>query len=161
MIKGKRLFTLDQIEYLKLLHKQLPTTFHNQDVNLFHINKTNINYINSPQWQVIQNKLFSFHGKRCPVTNYFLKYSIGSYAVVHVDNPKTVDGTAVTLLEKSDDLEGGDIITIGGDKERKIIPQSVGETIYYDTAVAHGVSKVTQGSRKVLITWFMNDTWQK
>ena len=160
MVKGKNLFTTDEVEYLKLLHKQLPTTFHNQDVNLFHINKTNINHIDNPQWDVIQNKLFDFHGRRCPVTNYFLRYSIGSYAVVHRDNPITVDGTAITLLDRSDDLEGGDIITVGEDKQRKTIPQLVGQTVYYDSAVIHGVSKVTKGTRIVLITWFRKDTWQ-
>lgn len=161
MVKGKKLFTLDEIEYLKSLYDRLPSTFHDQDVNLFHIHKTNINGVTNKHWDLIQQKLFDFHGRKSAVTNYFLQYVVGSYAKMHLDNPKTVDGTAITLLEKSDDLEGGDIITVGGNKERKIIPQSVGETIYYDTAVVHGVSKVTQGSRKVLITWFRKDTWQK
>lgn len=159
MIKGKSLFNKDEIEYLKTLHQELPSNYHNQDVNLFFIYKTIVSNITSPLWDSVQEKLLEFHGRRCIVTNYFLRYTVGSYAKMHMDNPNTVDGTAITLLERSDDLEGGDIIIVGNDKERKVVPQLVGETIYYDTAVVHGVSKVTRGTRKVLITWFRKDTW--
>ena len=110
MVKGKNLFTTDEVEYLKLLHKQLPTTFHNQDVNLFYIHKTTVGNLNDPTWHSITQKLFDFHGKQSKLTNYFLRYQQGSHARLHVDNPDTVEGTAVTLIEKSSDLLGGDII---------------------------------------------------
>lgn len=162
-IRGKHLINEEELRYLNTLHQQLRGQYHEQDVNLFNIIKTMISSkveLDS-MWESIQQKLFAFHGRECYTTSYFLEYTKGSYAAMHRDNPLTVDGTAITLLDRSDDLEGGDIITVGEDKQRKIIPQLVGQTVYYDTAVVHGVSKVTKGMRIVLITWFRKDTWQK
>lgn len=159
MIKGINLLTQEELTYLRELYGASPKQFHTQDVNLFNLHKSNIGNVQSKHWNNIQLKLSAFHGRKCPVTNYFLEYRVGSYAKKHQDNPDTVDGTAITLIDKSDDLVGGDIV-VGRKEDERVLPHSVGQTIYYTTAVFHGVSKVTQGSRIVLITWFRKDTWQ-
>lgn len=159
MIKASSILSLQELEYLKQLYDNLPKQFHKQDVNLFFVYKANINANRSDLWDSIQKKLFDFHGRTTPSTNYFLEYQIGSYAKNHRDNPDTVDGTAITLLSKSEDLCGGDIVVGRGEKE-KIVPQSIGQTVYYTTSIDHGVTEVTQGKRIVLITWFRKDTWQ-
>lgn len=146
------------IEYLKELYQQLPSKYHPQDHNLYNIYKTNVGGTFDPRWSTIQEKLTSFHGEKTPMFNYFLDYRLGSYARMHQDNPATVVATAVTLIEKSDDLIGGDtvikVIDSNNQSTKRIIPQQVGRTIYYDAATDHGVSQVVNGNRKVLITWF-------
>ena len=154
-----------EIEYLGQLHTRLPKLYHNQDVNLFYVHKAMVpSLLSDDKWLAIQDKLLSYHGRKCPVTNYFLEYEVGSYARMHIDNTETVDATAITLIGKSDDLIGGDIITPSFDsssKQPRILPQEIGETMYYYSNTPHGVSKVDKGNRKVLVTWFRKDTWQK
>ena len=159
MIKASNILTQEELEYLKQLYSNSPKRFYPQDVNLFSVYKVGIGTNNSDLWYSIQQKFFKFHGRVTSTTNYFLEYQVGSYAQKHRDNPDTVEGTAVTLLDKSDDIVGGDVVVGQGNNER-ILPLSVGETMYYTAAVDHGVTKVERGSRIVLITWFRKDTWQ-
>jgi len=159
MIKASNIINQKELEYLKQLYNNSPKQFHTQDVNLFNVYKCNIRKVRSDLWDGIQSKLIKFHGSECSVTNYFLEYQSGAYAKTHQDNPDTVDGTAITLIDKSDDLIGGDIIVGRGDNERSL-PQPIGRTIYYNTAVDHGVVEVTQGKRLVLVTWFRKGVWQ-
>jgi len=159
MIKASTFINKDELKYLKELYVNSPKQFHTQDVNLFNVYKANIKTVDTNLWDNIQSKLIEFHGKRCSVTNYFLEYQVGAYAKNHKDNPDTVDGTAITLLDKSEDLIGGDIV-VGRRGRQRILPQEKGQTIYYTTAVDHGVTEVIQGKRLVLITWFRKETWQ-
>lgn len=160
MIKASTLLDKQELSYLKELYINSPKQFHNQDVNLFFIYKAGIKLNKSDLWDNIQKKLLKFHGKETAVTNYFLEYIVGSYTKNHQDNPDTVEGTAITLIEKSNDLVGGEIIAGQGDNQRTL-PLLVGQTMYYTSAVYHGVTKVEQGKRIVLITWFRKDTWQR
>lgn len=160
MVKKKQILSPEEIQYLKQLYYITPRQYHNQDVNLYQIYKSYITNIADYEWTIIKNKLHEFHGSDSPLTNYFLEYKIGSKARNHQDNPDTVDGTGITLLDKSSDLIGGDIL-IGRSNSETVLPQEIGETIYYDTAVNHGVSEVSQGTRLVLVTWFRKKTWQK
>ena len=159
MIKLTTILSQQEIEYLKDLYNSEPKQFHEQDVNLFSVYKTNLTKIQSNTWNTIQAKLAKVHGSITPVTNYFLEYKAGAYSRTHQDNPVTVDGTAVTLVDRSEDLIGGDVVV--GKGNQQTIPMQVGQTVYYTTAVDHGVTKVVQGNRIVLITWFRKDTWQK
>lgn len=113
-------------------------------------------------------------------SQYFLRYEDESFTRRHTDNEHEVGETAITLID-STDLEGGDIIVyephfkntnwevtrdngiLNYYKEEyrpgdQIIPvvvkQDVGETILYSHATMHSVSKVTKGSRTVLVTWY-------
>jgi hypothetical protein len=162
IVKMKRLLNDDELNYLNTLYIQhSPPTFHPQDFNLFNVYKTNLSnklIADSKLWESIKQKLLDFHGRDCTLTtNYFLDYREEAYAKMHQDNPDTVAGTAVTLIEKSQDILGGDIV-IGVHKEGKSnlrkLPQEVGTTIYYNAATNHSVTKVIKGNRKVLITWF-------
>lgn len=113
-------------------------------------------------------------------SQYFLRYEEGSFARRHVDNDQEVGETAITLIDIND-LEGGDIIiyephfkdtswevfegnrTLNYYKEEyapgsqiipEVVKQDVGETVIYSHNTMHSVSRVTKGSRIVLVTWY-------
>ena len=113
------------------------------------------------------------------MSQYFLKYTPGAFARAHSDDNNKVVKTAITLIDKSDDLEGGDIIVYephyksnmevnentinrydpknyreGDTVIPVIVKQEVGETIEYAYDVKHSVSKVLKGYRTVLVTWY-------
>ena len=82
--------------------------------------------------------------------DFFLRYEVGGKADVHLDTHATDGGiSTVTLLQKSDDLEGGNVIVEGVE-----YPQEVGDTIFYGANTLHGVTEVTKGKRVVLIGWY-------
>ena len=109
------------------------------------------------------------------VTNYYLDYEVDSFSRIHRDLENEI--TAVTLLEKSDDLVGGEIVLIMpferkhyehpfifdsmGDKKITqgdyavpvIVPMEVGETVLIE-GQPHGVTKVTKGMRRVHVGWW-------
>jgi predicted 2-oxoglutarate/Fe(II)-dependent dioxygenase YbiX len=109
---------------------------------------------------------------------YFLKYPPGSFTKIHSDNGSDI--TIVTLLE-SKDLVGGHSITqaVYGESSRpqgwhavrgdngytgygdEIVTDVVnindGESLCYGPDLLHGVSKVYQGHRIVLVTWWSNE----
>ena len=171
MIKSKKVLTKEEIVYLTNMYDSMPKKFYDRNFNLFNVFKSNLFDVSKTsfgenerkQFNTIQRKLLAFHGSHAPwgpVTNYFLTYQKDSYAKIHQDNPDTVLGTAITLIERSDDLVGGDIIVSKGlDGKQRTIPQQVGETVYYSPATFHGVTKVTEGYRKVLVTWFRISGW--
>jgi len=155
MIKSKKVLTKEEIVYLADMYNTMPKQFYNKNYNLFNVFKSFVGQKQNEQWDTIQRKLLAFHGSHAPVTNYFLTYQKDSHARIHQDNPNTVLGTAITLIERSDDLVGGDIVvseSVNG--KQRTIPQQVGDTVYYSPATFHGVTKVTEGYRKVLVTWF-------
>lgn len=78
-----------------------------------------------------------------------LKYKPGSYASVHTDNlPEDIllTWTSVTMIDRSDDLIGGDTIINGISQNLDI-----GETVWYPAGTPHGVTKLYQGYRNVLV----------
>lgn len=109
---------------------------------------------------------------------YFLRYPPGSFTKIHSDNGSDI--TIVTLLE-SKDLVGGHSITqaVYGESSRpqdwhavrgdngytgygdEIVTDVVnindGESLCYGPDLLHGVSKVYQGHRIVLVTWWSNE----
>ena len=160
MIKKSTILSVEEINYLKELYEKLPNTFYEQNVNLFNVYKAHVNITETEVWNNIQLKLSNFHGRNANTVNYFLMYKNGSYTRIHKDNPITVEGSSITLIDRSDDLVGGDII-VGKDHSQKIIPQLIGETVHYSASIDHGVTKVDKGERLVLITWFRKDICQK
>jgi|TARA_Y100001951_G_C11137969_1_gene181937 hypothetical protein len=85
-------------------------------------------------------------------TCYFLEYGKGSFAELHHDHISKL--TTVTMLNKSEDLIGGEfIISDDNDSTSSIIDLRVGETYFLDQTVKHGVAKIVKGTRLVLITW--------
>lgn len=160
MVKQSTILSVEEIYFLKELYEKLPKEFYKQDVNLFNVYKANVNITETEVWNNIQLKLSNFHGRNAATTNYFIMYKNGSYTRIHKDNPITVEGSTITLIDRSDDLVGGDII-VGKDYNQKIIPQLIGQTVHYLASTDHGVTKVEKGERLVLITWFRKDTWQK
>jgi len=114
-------------------------------------------------------------------SQYFLRYEEGAFTRRHTDNEDEVGETAITLID-SNNLEGGDIIVYephykdnswkvtdetgpwlnyyreeyepGAQIAPVILKQDVGETLIYSHNTMHSVSKVTKGSRTVLVTWY-------
>jgi predicted 2-oxoglutarate/Fe(II)-dependent dioxygenase YbiX len=160
MIKKSTILSVEEINYLKELYEKLPNTFYEQDHNLFNVYKAYCDTTISEIWNNIQLKLSNFHGRNANKTNYFLRYKNGSYTRIHKDNPGTVEGSSITLIDRSDDLVGGDIIIARKGYTQKIIPQLIGETVHYSASIDHGVTKVDKGERLVLVTWFRKGVWQ-
>lgn len=95
-----------------------------------------------------------------PYDSYVLEYYEGSYTAMHVDgigDSKYNSLTTITLLNKSEDLSGGNILIRDDEKDlgaMTVLHQSVGEMISYSHRVPHGVSKVLKGTRRVLVNWY-------
>lgn len=112
---------------------------------------------------------------------YFLRYIPNSFTRMHEDN--NTDMTIVTLLEDQD-LVGGHAIVQDtyAQKDRPsnqicnrgrheiekppygkkiitdVLPMKRGESLIYGKDLTHGVSKVYEGSRLVLVSWFKRDS---
>ena len=82
--------------------------------------------------------------------SYMLEYKKGSYAEMHCDDGAEL--TSTTLIYKSSNLDGGEILTSKNEKI-KINKLKLGESIFYDRNVNHGISEVIEGVRRVLIVW--------
>ena len=178
---------LDEIDvnYLKDLYKRLLGREFARYFNLFSIVRKDIHpSLDEPQWKAIKDKL-DIEGKGECITNYFLYYREGSFTMMHTDSPLRVTRTAISLVDKSSDLEGGEIIvgrrvkrlvgeihlptdeSIQRKKEpvpqmssvmaTSVIHQSVGETVWYPAQMKHGVTEVTKGFRLVLISWYKDN----
>ena len=79
-----------------------------------------------------------------------LEYKKGSYAEMHCDDGSEL--TSTTLIYKSSNLDGGEILTSKNEKI-KINKLKLGESIFYDRNVNNGMSEVIEGVRRVLIVW--------
>lgn len=91
-------------------------------------------------------------------------YREGSRFKKHIDNynfhdyeRKRIHSTS-TILHKSDDLVGGDLILYdsGDDDSGTVIDIEVGETVLFYPDRWHEVTEVTQGMRICLISWLKN-----
>jgi len=155
-----RLYDTCEPEYVKQLH------------NLFHVE---FRRPSSSDAKYFYDKLES-HAKRKVRNFYFLEYSTGSWARKHADDSKQSGLTAITMLYRSNDLVGGDTVvylpyedmpakhenstnrglkvTTGQEIVPSMVTLSVGETAFYTTQVAHEVTLVHNGIRRVLVTWF-------
>lgn len=147
-----------------------------QHYNLFHLDR--IICSNALELEFVK-ELHTYSRKKHCFGAYFLKYIPGSFTRFHSDNKSEL--TIVTLID-SVDLVGGDTLTMAeyerpkGDRPssqvckrppeedvtppygRHIVPDVIdiktGESMVYGPKLQHGVSKVYNGERTVLITWF-------
>ena len=137
--------------------------------NVVNIKQLRLNNVLNPnilETQFILYDLVNSHNKNRNIKNnlvpspayYILEYTKDSFANIHVDSLKDNGCTTVILLHKSVDLSGGYILI--GKKESSnltsidVVEQSIGEVMIYNGNTFHGVSKVYNGTRRVLITWF-------
>ena len=89
---------------------------------------------------------------------YILEYAKDSFARMHMDGLTGNGATTIALLDKSEDLSGGYILVRKEEspdiKSFDVVEQDIGEVVIYNTNVFHGVSKVNNGTRRVLVAWF-------
>lgn len=111
-------------------------------------------------FELIGNPLLS------PRTSYILEYYENSFTNMHIDRVEDSEYdslTTVTLLHRSEDLEGGDALFMDNKHENPldnpitVLKQEVGEVVSYSDGELHGVSKVLKGTRRVLINWWGQD----
>lgn len=177
--------SMEEIHFLKEMYGKLPNKFFAKDYNLFNIYK-GIIPPNLPgdlvkMMRHISIRLRDAGDAKNVQTHYFLKYIEGSFTNVHFDSPERVNRTAVTLIDTSDVLVGGQVVLLKdvepqdllrGEQRPEnyfdpktnkpkvqlrvplVVEQEVGSTLYYNHFVHHGVTKVEKGYRLVLISWF-------
>ena len=150
-----------------------------QYFNLFHMQRIDIP---TQDYDLkFLKELHTYSRKSHNIGCYFLKYVPGSFCRIHMDNDSEV--TTVTLLE-SNNLVGGECLIEGEyqpptynrpsdhtckrcnqEVERPpyglgIVPDIVklkdGESMVYGPELRHGVTRVYEGERVVLIAWFKN-----
>lgn len=174
------IFQPAEIQQLIQLYKKFPEEYWARDYNLFNIYKCQIPLRQlSPEddsfYKSISNKIKQHISFKNDAAHYFLRYVKGSFTNVHIDNPNRIKRTAVTLLDISPDIVGGDTLLIKSIESKDIGPGNrrpedseniatlrvplvvkpkIGSTLIYNHNVRHGVSKVEQGYRLVLISWF-------
>ena len=88
-----------------------------------------------------------------------LQYGPTDHFVKHTDdikknNPKRIRRfTTVTLLSKTKDLEGGDLLVFDKDMSEININLDVGETVVFYSSTLHQVTPIIKGGREVLVGW--------
>ena len=154
MVCTHQIFSQDEIRELKKTALSLKLLFTTRNENIHNISAMQL----GPPWiDHFTNKVMAraeeiYRLKLQRHSDFFLKYDIGAKADVHQDAHSLRGGiSTVTLLHKTDDLQGGHVIAEGVEH-----PQEVGDTIFYGAHTWHGVTEVTQGTRLVLIGWYAN-----
>lgn len=106
---ASKTLTLDNndLVLLRKIYDSLPPLNAARDFNLFSVIKKEIG--NNEAFKPIADKLRKQCNKR-DITHYFLLYKQDSFCALHQDSPKRVTSTGITLVDRSDDLDGGDII---------------------------------------------------
>lgn len=85
---------------------------------------------------------------------HILRYEVGDFFAPHLDNNSERLGrvfSTSTLLRKTDDLVGGDLV-VG--PQNVPIKQEVGDTVLFRSGTRHGVTRVEKGTRWTLVVWF-------
>ena len=108
-------------------------------VSRFDLNESYEHIINSHFKEDIKQKHI------CPKVLKLLKYKTGSYASSHTDG-NIITWTSITLIDKSNDLLGGEN-SING----KLYNLDIGETVWYPAGMPHGVNRLYRGYRNVLV----------
>lgn len=148
-----------------------------QDWNLFNLEKRQMKAAYWKQHEAIHDiDRYMFRKYQCRThVHYFLKYVPDSFTRVHQDNKDTVTKTVITFLDHSPDLVGGDTLVF--DKQydseppegsvvkgkdvhsRDVVPTAIKAPNYtsliYNWNVPHGVTRVNEGHRIVLVSWYV------
>ncbi len=89
----------------------------------------------------------------------YLKYGPADHFKKHSDaiydkNPKEIRRfTTVTLLSKTEDLEGGNLIIFDKYDSKLEANLEVGETVLFYSSTFHKVTPIIKGGREVLVGW--------
>lgn len=87
----------------------------------------------------------------------YLKYGVNDHFLKHKDqigdDKKSRVFSTSTIIEVSDDLEGGDFIIYDELGTKIKTSLEVGETIFFRSDKWHKVTPVTKGERSVLVAW--------
>lgn len=129
------------------------------DIVSLDIRKTDVAWINY-KWYPEINEPLEEHvndGSRVNQYNYLI-YNQGDYFLKHNDILPDLKRkwTTVTLLDKSDDLVGGNLLLWSEEDGDPItIDLKVGETAIFRSHLLHEATEVIQGWRKVLVAWMI------
>ena len=89
----------------------------------------------------------------------YLKYGISDHFIKHTDaiSDKKLNRirrfSTVTMLSKTDDLEGGDLLLFDENDDTYNANLEVGETVLFYSSTPHQVTPITCGGREVLVSW--------
>ncbi len=148
-----------------------------QMYNIFHLKRLDVG---SDKDLGCANTLLNYSRKDECIGLYLLKYKKGSFTRMHHDNASSM--TIVTLLDDKGLVGGHSVVNaryespgsrpsnhtcIRGSHEKDnppygeqivpdVIPVEPGESLVYGPDLRHGVSKVYEGERLVLIAWYKN-----
>ena len=108
-------------------------------------------------WTEINTKIESIVNDGTKVNQLdFLHYGVGGRFKKHKDvNPNLKrfrTWSSSTLINKSNDVTGGELILYEGDN-KKVIDLQVGETVLFPSFMTHEVSEVIIGERMSLVGW--------
>jgi predicted 2-oxoglutarate/Fe(II)-dependent dioxygenase YbiX len=89
----------------------------------------------------------------------YLKYGISDHFIKHNDvipdlNHRRIRRfSAITMLSKTDDMEGGDLLLFDKNDYKYSAELDVGETVIFYSSTQHQVTPITCGGREVLVSW--------
>jgi|TARA_B110000908_G_scaffold19741_1_gene22263 Rps23 Pro-64 3,4-dihydroxylase Tpa1-like proline 4-hydroxylase len=122
-------------------------------------------------WPTIAKKFSDYISIDNLETNQFdlLEYGEGMFFTVHQDNmggnvhqqhtAHNMTGrvwSSSTMIDCTDDLEGGDLIIYGPlmpSNNKMTVKLKKGQTVFFPSHFFHEVTPVTKGRRKVLVAW--------
>jgi predicted 2-oxoglutarate/Fe(II)-dependent dioxygenase YbiX len=86
----------------------------------------------------------------------YLSYGISGHFKIHDDaipktNPRRF--SSITMLSKTDDMQGGDLILYDKNNNKYYANLQIGETILFYSTTLHEVTPITCGGREVLVGW--------
>lgn len=172
-----KIFNDSEIAELNELYDQCP----NERVKRLH----NLFYLDHRDFRTELNSKYaekiSSHFDMSVARMYYLDYFKGSFTRRHSDVGEQSQRTVITMLEKSDDLEGGETIVYLPHYKRNdfefdvnryirkserddaqgdsimpvVIDLEVGESVTYDALLEHEVALVRKGNRRVLVSWLL------
>lgn len=170
----ERILSGDEIKEALEIYESLSPVFWHQNYNLFDVERRDVP---TPLQYGFYNTLKKYSKMPGDKGAYFLKYEKDSFTRMHEDNNS--DLTIVTLL-KTKELVGGESLVraeyklksrpMGNQVARHsreqdappygqqiimdVVKVDDGESLVYGPNLTHGVSKVYDGHRIVLVTWF-------
>lgn len=174
-----KIFDKNEISLIYDIWSSSKTQWVSQFYNVWYMERANSRVDYKINW--VSDKIKNFLGGNMTLsTYYFLRYLPGSYTTLHRDAPDAASGATVITLIDDVNLIGGNTIIYEkiktptelefkhGDFRGKewwkeddpfqipLVVQDLkcGESLIYDHTIKHGVSKVEQGERLVLVTWF-------
>ena len=114
--------------------------------------------------KLLENFCQKFDNKHIPSTLMvkeleYLKYGISGHFKPHDDilpnekQNRIRRFTTVTLLSKTNDLEGGNLMVFDENVNAINTKLEVGETVLFYSSTTHQVTPITKGGREVLVAW--------